>query len=243
GGVVPALDVDVPGERREGGYWGERVYLFGEGAGLHGDFQWLRTPEPERILSVGDGGLELIGRESVGSWFEQALVARRQVHFSYDAETVLEYSPQDERQFAGLVAYYCRYNFFYLAVTADADGRREISIVRSEASYPEGKLEMATTPEPVRIPKEGKVRLKLSIRGGLTLQFWYALEGQELREIGPVLDASLLSDECGGHQAHGSFTGAFVGMACSDLNGTALRARFGSFVYRPVRDAADRYEG
>lgn len=240
GGPVPSLYVDVPGTRREEEYWAEQRYSFTDA--LHKDFQWLRTPEPERIFSIADGSLSLIGRESIGSWFEQALVARRQTHFSYDAETVLlDYAPTDERQFAGLVAYYCRYNFFYLAVTADADGRREINILRSEASYPEGKLD-TPFPEPVQIPNEGRIRLALSIRGGLTLQFSYALGDGELQPVGPVFDASILSDECGGHQAHGSFTGAFVGMACSDLNGTALPAKFDSFVYRPVQDTADRYE-
>jgi xylan 1,4-beta-xylosidase len=56
-----------------------------------------------------------------------------------------------------------------------------------------------------------------------------------------VLDASMISDECGGHAEHGSFTGGFVGVACSDLNGTALNADFTGFVYRPVRDETDRY--
>ncbi|KAL4874327.1 glycosyl hydrolases family 43-domain-containing protein [Aspergillus karnatakaensis] len=246
GGSMPSLFVDVPGGEGQGvvdaAYWKEQKYRFDDGV-LHRDFQWLRTPETERIFSVGDGALRLIGRESIGSWFEQALVARRQTHFSYDAETVLVgYEPTDERQFAGLVAYYCRYNFFYLAVTADADGQREISIMRSEASYPEGKLDLGPGSETVQISNASKVRLALSIRGGLTLQFYYALDHGELQKFGPVFDASILSDECGGHQAHGSFTGAFVGMACSDVNGTALPARFEQFTYRPVEDVADRYE-
>jgi xylan 1,4-beta-xylosidase len=95
--------------------------------------------------------------------------------------------------------------------------------------------------EPVQIPNEGKVKLALTIRGR-DLQFLYALEGNELRHVGPVFDASILSDECGGHQAHGSFTGAFVGLACSDLNGTATKAKFDYLVYRPVRHESDRYE-
>ncbi|MEJ2000189.1 MAG: family 43 glycosylhydrolase, partial [Maritimibacter sp.] len=36
---------------------------------LPDDFQWLRTPEPERIFRC-EGDLVLIGRESLGSWFE-----------------------------------------------------------------------------------------------------------------------------------------------------------------------------
>ncbi|KAK2758040.1 hypothetical protein FQN54_004446 [Arachnomyces sp. PD_36] len=239
-GPVPSLYVDVPGTRDDKPYWAEQRYTFENG--LHKDFQWLRTPETERIFSIQNGKLTLKGREAIGSWFEQALVARRQTHFSYEAETVIDFSPQDERQFAGLTGYYSRFNFFYLTVTAHSDGQRELLFMTSEASWPGSKLE-EPFPEPVKIPNEGKVRLALRIRGGLKLQFFYALEGEEtLKEIGPVFDASILSDECGGHQAHGSFTGAFVGMACSDLNGTAAEATFDSFTYRPIEDPSDRYD-
>ncbi|KAB5571743.1 glycosyl hydrolases family 43-domain-containing protein [Coniochaeta sp. 2T2.1] len=238
-GPVPSLHVDLPAARDDTEYWAEKRYTFENG--LHKDFQWLRTPETERIFSTEGGKwLELIGRESIGSWFEQSLVARRQTHFSYDAETVVDFAPTDERQFAGLTAYYSRFNFFYLTVTADAEGQREVAILSSEASWPESNLTMPFA-EPVQIPNEGRVRLALSIRGP-KLQFWWAMEGEELKKVGGVYDASIVSDECGGHQAHGSFTGAFVGMACSDLNGTAARATFDYFAYRPAHDKTDRYE-
>lgn len=235
---VPDLQVDLPGTFDAAKYWSERRYSFETGP-LPKDFQWLRTPETDRIFRLGEGRLRLFGRESIGSWFEQALVARRQTHFSYDAETLVDFAPVDERNMAGLIAYYSRYNFFYLAVTAHSDGQRELLIMSSEISFPDGKLNFPA--DPVRIPHEGKVRLALTIRGA-ELQFFYALEGEDLRPIGPVLDASILSDECGGHAEHGSFTGAFVGMAAHDLNGTARPADFDYFVYRPVRDPSDRYE-
>ncbi|CDP52142.1 Beta-xylosidase [Devosia sp. DBB001] len=234
---VPALEVEVPGTRDEARYWAERRYAF-DGA-LDKDFQWLRTPETERIFRVGNGKLRLFGRESIGSWFEQALVARRQTHFSFDAETTLDFAATDERTMAGLVAYYGRYNFFYLAVTAHADGQRELLIMSSEASFPDGRLQFPAAP--VTIPNEGKIKLALTIRGP-RLQFFYGLEGEALQPIGPVLDASILSDECGGHAEHGSFTGAFVGMAAHDLNGTASPADFDYFLYRPQHDPSDRYD-
>jgi xylan 1,4-beta-xylosidase len=243
-GPVPSLFVDVPGTRDEGAYWAEKRYTFENGLPL--DFQWLRTPETERIFETsadGGGKLTLIGRESIGSWFEQALVARRQTHFSYEAETVIDFAPTDERQFAGLVAYYCRYNFFYLTVTADSEGNRELLILSSEVSWPDGNLAEPFL-EPVALPREGKVKLGLTIRGS-RLRFSYALEGEnaaDMKEVGPPMDASILSDECGGHQAHGSFTGAFVGVACSDLNGMAAKAHFDYFTYRPILDESDRYE-
>jgi len=235
---VPALHVDVPGTRDETAYWAEKRYEFTSGA-LDKDFQWLRTPQTERIFGFSGGKLRLYGRESIGSWFEQALVARRQTHFSYDAETEVDFSPVDERQMAGLTAYYSRYNFFFLAVTAHSDGQRELLLMSSEMSFPDGKLKFPA--EAVKIPNNNPVRLALTIRGP-RLQFYYALQDETLAPIGPVLDASLLSDECGGHAEHGSFTGAFVGMAANDLNGTARPADFSYFVYRPVHDASDRYE-
>ncbi|KAI5917107.1 beta-xylosidase [Camillea tinctor] len=237
-GPVPSLFVDVPGTRDDTEYWAEKRYTFENS--LPKDLQWLRTPETERIFTIKDGKLTLFGRESIGSWFEQALVARRQTHFSYDAETVVEFAPADERQFAGLTAYYGLYNFFYLTVTADSFGGRELLIMTSEGSWPDAKLRMPLS-DAVPISNEGKVRLAMTIRGR-ELQFFYAIEEQELAKIGPVLDASILSDECGGHQAHGSFTGAFVGVACSDINGTALPATFDYLIYRPVQHESDRYE-
>ncbi|KAI1813456.1 glycoside hydrolase family 43 protein [Poronia punctata] len=238
-GPIPSLYVDLPAERDDGPYWAEQKYTFD--SELPKDFQWLRTPEPERIFKVSGGKLTLTGREAIGSWFEQSLVARRQTHFSYDAETVIDFSPEDERQFAGLTAYYSRFNFFYLAVTAHSDGQRELLIMASEASWPLGRLRYPLE-EPKTIPNKGKVKLALSIRGR-ELQFWYSLEGEEeLQKVGPVLDASIVCDECGGHQVHGSFTGAFVGVACSDLNGLEIPAHFDYFTYRPVHHETDRYE-
>lgn len=234
GGPVPALETEVPGTRDEDRYWEKKRYSF-EGETLHKDFQWLRTPEPERIfsLSAKPGKLRLYGRESIGSWFEQALVGRRQQHFDYEAETEVDFAPRDERQMAGITGYYSRYNFHYLAVTAHSDGQRELLIMSSMASFPDGKLTFPAGP--VRIPGTGKVRLRIKVHDS-ALQFSYALaDDDDFTSIGPALDASLLSDECGGHAEHGSFTGAFVALAAQDLNGTAMPADFSYLTYEPTR--------
>ena len=69
------------------------------------DFQWLRTPEPEAIfsLSARPGHLRLYGRESIGSLFTQALVARRQQAFCYSAACAMDFDPAHYQQAAGLV--------------------------------------------------------------------------------------------------------------------------------------------
>ena len=97
-------------------------------------------PRPKRIFATPAPASAPFGRESIGSWFEQALVARRQTHFSYDAETVIDFSPRTSVSSPALTAYYSRYNFFYLTVTAHSDGQRELLIMSSEKSWPDGNL-------------------------------------------------------------------------------------------------------
>ncbi|WP_113888561.1 glycoside hydrolase family 43 protein [Roseiarcus fermentans] len=198
------------------------------------DFQWLRTPHPERIFSLAarPGWLRLIGRESIGSWFEQALVARRQEHFVYRAEVELDFEPRTFQQAAGLTAYYNRYKFHALAVGWSETAGRSLTILSCAGDYPEGRL---TFPLPASVAVgEGPIRLAVSVDHA-RLQFAYALSDGVWRDIGPALDASLLSDEAGGGE-HRSFTGAFVGMFAFDTSGGAAHADFRDFDYEGADD-------
>ena len=58
------------------------------------EFQWLRTPYPERLFTLTGKALRLHARESIGSWFEQSLVARRQEDFAFHGETSLDFRPR-----------------------------------------------------------------------------------------------------------------------------------------------------
>ena len=131
GGQVPAVDVLSPLPSARAPTAARRAYAFSPEAGLPLDFQWLRTPHPERIwsLSPRPGWLRLAGRELIGSWFEQALVARRQEHFAYRAETELDFAPSNFQQAAGLTAYYNRTKFHALAVGWDEAVGRSLTIL------------------------------------------------------------------------------------------------------------------
>jgi xylan 1,4-beta-xylosidase len=231
GGQVPALDVPAPqGAASEGRSEAVR-YDFDEPE-LPLDLQWLRTPVSERIFSLAEqpGSLRLFGRESIGSWFEQALVARRQQHFAFRAETELSFSPVTLQQAAGLTHYYNRHKFHFLGVTFDeTSGKRILTILSCPGNWPDGKLEFPL-PAPVPLPDTGNVRLAVEIDGA-RLQFFYATDGS-WQPVGPVLDASVISDE-GGRGEHGSFTGAFIGMAAFDTSGAAAPADFDYFAYTP----------
>jgi xylan 1,4-beta-xylosidase len=201
---------------------------------LPADFQWLRTPKPERIFNLGDrlGHLRLIARESIGSWFEQALVARRQEHHSFRAETVVEFDPDTYQQVAGLTHYYNRHKFHAVAVTLHETLGRCVTILSCNGDYPNGRLSFPAG-SGVALPASGRVQLSMEIRDN-DLQFFWQTEGKGAwQPIGPVLDAGVVSDE-GGRGEHGSFTGAFAGMFAFDTSGRAKTADFDWFNYEEL---------
>lgn len=195
-------------------------------------FQWLRTPEPDRIFSTEarPGWLRLFGRESIGSWFEQALVARRQTEHRCAVEVTLDFAPEHFQQQAGLTAYYGRHQFYYLYVTLDDSGTRRLGIQHCAGDWPEARLAFPLG-EGIEI-SDGPIRLGLEIDNG-TLTFRYApgAEGGNWQPIGAQMDASVLSDE-GGRGEHANFTGCFLGIAAQDLSGQGHPADFADFIYR-----------
>jgi xylan 1,4-beta-xylosidase len=232
GGQVPAVDVEGPDLTPHPFPPDPERHDFDDGE-LPSVFQWLRTPEWERIfsLSARPGHLRLYGRESIGSWFEQALVARRQTSWSYSVETTVEFEPETYQQLAGLICYYDRARFHYLAISADNNGKRVLQVISCLGDQPDALLTYALEQD-LPLPQKGRIYLGVDVRLA-GLQFRWSKDGVNWASVGPSLDASLLSDEAG-PGAHGSFTGAFVGMAAHDLSGRARPADFDFFAYRNV---------
>ena len=192
------------------------------------DFQWLRTPHPERIFRIEDGALVLIGRESLGSWFEQALVARRQEHHRYVACTTVDFDPETYQQAAGLTTYYNRTKLHALMLSHEPGVGPALTIYSCNGQYPEGDFDYPLA-APVAVAA-GPVELRVAVDHASQQFFWR--QGGDWQPIGPVLNAALISDE-GGRGEHGSFTGAFVGMVAFDISGQAAEARFTRFSYYP----------
>jgi xylan 1,4-beta-xylosidase len=206
-----------------------------DAAELPSVFQWLRTPYPERLFSLEarPGYLRLFGRESLGSFFEQALVARRQTDYDYEAETLVDFQPDNIQQTAGLIAYYGRFQFFHVAVTLDEQLGRVLTVLACPGDAPEGALK-APLDKPVKLPASGAVGLKVTVEDQ-ALRFWFRLDGLDWQRIGPAFDATILSDEAAGRGAHGNFTGAFVGMHAMDTSGQAKHADFDFFRYTALK--------
>ncbi|MBC7669221.1 MAG: glycoside hydrolase family 43 protein [Gemmatimonadaceae bacterium] len=191
------------------------------------DFQWLRSPFPDELFSLTAraGWLRLFGRETIGSQYRQALVARRQQAHCYSAQTVLDFVPEHFQQAAGLICYYGANKFHYLYVSRDDEHGRHIQVM---SALPDSPQADAFT-MPIPLPEASLVHLRVEVDFE-HLRFAFSLDGEAWTWLQEVFDASILSDEATAPGAP-NFTGAFVGMACQDLAGTARSADFNSFEY------------
>ena len=163
--------------------------------------------------------LRLTGRESLGSWFEQCLVARRQEEPAYRADADFDADPKTWQQAAGLITYYNRHKFHAALITREA-GERVVTLVSCLGDWPGEALTFhGRTPVP-----DGKVTLGVTVDRALQQ---FTVNGTK---VGPELDASLISDE-GGRGEHASFTGAFVGVVAHDLTGQGWTADVTRFFY------------
>jgi xylan 1,4-beta-xylosidase len=84
---------------------------------------------------------------------------------------------------------------------------------------------------PISVPAGKQVLLRVDIDFERLL-FAYRIEGEDKdwRWLPQQFDASILSDEATA-PGQPNFTGAFIGMACQDLAGTAQPADFDYFEY------------
>jgi len=226
GGLLPRENVPhISSIEQQNSGSNTTTYTFDDGV-LPLDFQWLRTPQPDRLFRVEKGALVLVARESLGSWFEQSLLARRQEHSIYRAETTIDFSPSTYQQAAGLTTYYNRFKFYAAMITIDNTGDRIALITSSIDNYPSGGISSHAV---VVLDSDGPVDFAVEVNGSAQ-QFFIRQRGLEWQTLGPELDASFISDEAppGEHQ---SFTGAFVGVAAFDQTGQAKEARITRFSY------------
>ncbi len=143
-------------------------------------------PHPERLFTLTGDRLRLTGRQSLGSWVEQSLVARRQTESRYTAETVVEAAPMSWQQAAGLVTYYNRHKVHAALVTVEG-GQRGVTILSCPGDWPGERL---VTQGFVPVP-EGPVTLGVTVDGPRQR---FHVNGAA---AGPELDASVISDEGG----------------------------------------------
>lgn len=195
----------------------------------------LREPITDEwaTLTERPGYLRLRGRESFNSTHRQSLIARRQQAFHIVAETAVEFDPETFQQMAGLVYYYNTKNYYFLRISWDEELGKCIGIMASNRGVYQEPLDL-------EISVEGwdRVYLKAEIDDE-RLQFYYSQDGDNWLTIGPILDASTLSDENAELKHEGffmdqGFTGAFIGLCVQDLSGRRKHADFDYLAYREL---------
>ena len=222
GGIVPQVEVPAPAGVASQPWPVMRERDDFDATRLELGWSTLRRPIESSWLTLTErpGWLRLRGQESLHSLFSQSLVARRLTELRTTVETCLEFSPTHFTQMAGLICWYDTRMHYYLRVTHDEKLGRVLGLVLTDDGVYD---ELGDTQ--IAIGDWKRIWLRVVIDRE-QLQFFASSEGKAWSPIGPVLDATKLSDDYGQTLR---FTGAFVGLCAQDLGGTFTPCDFDSF--------------
>jgi alpha-N-arabinofuranosidase len=156
----------------------------------------------------------------VAEYAPTAFVGTRQTEIRFSAETLLSFTPRDERDSAGLSVFQ-KSNYRYdLAVTSR--GGRRVLVLRKTIGDIRNEEQLAI------LPSLGPVRLKITA-DQYTYQFQLADKSGNFTELASGL-VNLLATELAG-----SWGGALVGMFCTSQEPTnAPAADFDYLDYQPI---------
>jgi xylan 1,4-beta-xylosidase len=153
-------------------------------------------------------------------------VARRIQHHAFEAETVMEYSPDTPFQHAGLVCYYDTTHWYFLNKTFKQGKDVVLSLIAYDTT-----AKRYETVEEISLDKNDKtLRLAVSC-DGRKMKFSWGYDGEKTKGIGGEQEALVLSDDYIFREGW-AFTGAFIGMAAWDRFNKKSYADFDLFTYR-----------
>lgn len=182
----------------------------------------LRT-KIENKVSLNDEGLKLKGNGSLTSLFDQSLIARRWTSFDFVAGTTVTFKPYHYSQSAGLVCFYNTKAFHYLYIGYDEVKQQRIINILTNDNF---NFNEPLQGKYIYIPKEiNKIYLKVMVKQD-KIQYYYSFDSKNYQKIGPILDASILSDE---HVSGWTYTGAVVGISAVDTFNKDTSAIFSEF--------------
>lgn len=170
----------------------------------------LRTPFDKKV-TLANEGLIVKGGDSLTSTHDQSLVARKWDRFKLSTETSVQFSPYHYSQMAGLTCYYNTKVWYFIYVGYDEKIKKRIINILMNDNF--------SFNEPLKgnyIYVEDSIKdicLKVEVKQE-NLQFSYAFDNRKYKAIGPVLDASILSDE---HAEGWAYTGAVSGITAIDV--------------------------
>jgi alpha-N-arabinofuranosidase len=167
--------------------------------------EWLRmrSPRSEPWFVLGSGALELTARtDTAGGSGQPSFLGRRLRHPAAIYSTRLNFSPERDGDFAGLLALIDQAHFLAFGVE-QVDGARMLTVrKRAAADQPErGELTGA-----IPLPERGEIELKLAIDRGQADRACRTVGAEAWNSVAQDLDIEFLSS------VHaGLFTGVLVG--------------------------------
>lgn len=227
GGHLPALDVPAPhtdASSTQAESQTQRVHLTPETLG--DDWITLRAPANETWTTWTDRAhesptLRITGRESLCSTFNQSLIAHRITSPNVSLRATVTAQPTEPFHRAGMVAYYDTTSHIFWHLTTDDNGRRVIAVEHRDATSEND------TVLPVDPGQRGPVHLEVTVEGA-TVTAAMSTDGFNWIQLGTPFDISSLTDD---HAGLLRFTGAFVGVAVTDLAEHSWDASFDDVSY------------
>ncbi|MDT7013606.1 glycoside hydrolase family 43 protein [Levilactobacillus namurensis] len=198
------------------------------------DLNWntLRQPFTDKLGTVGNGKLTLVGNHSLSSTFDVSMIARRWQAFNFDAETKVKFDPARYENMAGLVNFYNDKHYSWVYITRDENRGPVIEVAQNDNNNYTSFLK----DQAIQIPAGTEyVWFKTKVRKQ-SYTYEYSFDGSEWHEIPVELDAAILSDDYVLQTYGGFFTGAFVGLAVVDYAGYGQAAEFDYFDYKELGD-------
>ena len=162
GGLVPAARGSRPARRAPSPSPTGRSSTASTAPRCPLDFQWLRTPYPERLFTLTGDVLRLTAASPSAAGSSSRWSPAASSTYAYRAETRLAaFAPDTYQQSAGLTTYYNRSKFHFLAVTHEAGVGRVLTILSCPGDWPDGRLSFPLHP-PVPLP-DGPVDLAVEV--------------------------------------------------------------------------------
>lgn len=174
-----------------------------------GNFYYAPRIMPSRFvdLTARPGWIRIRGQEALTSLNKVSLLARKLTSVQAQITTKMEFQPETYQHTAGLVFYYDNMDFAYL-YKYYSETLHGTALCLEQLENGERRV-LLDTRTPV---EDGPLWLRLKIQGR-EAQFYWGTDGVTYQPIGPVFDTSKYSDEfC----KFGEFTGAMVGIVCTD---------------------------
>ena len=223
--LQPAPPVQAPDGHPQAPAVGQSSGFPAAGEPLAWPWSTLRSPASNAdwlSTTVRPGWLRLRGMRSTDSLRDQSLIAQRVRSESISASVVLEASPENYTQSAGLIFYYNTAAYFYLRLSVrDTDDSLERVVEVWERDAEKGLLVHATA----AVPDAGPLLFSATMTPS-EVQFSWGTEDGGLQQLAGGLNTTHLSDDYGKTLR---FTGPFVGVCAQDLRDQTFCADFSEF--------------